>query len=103
MSSDHARVPGRPPAGSARRSRVVTVSLPPELADEFERIADEEQRTRSELFREMLREYSVRRALDELTSLQEHGAGRAAGRGVVTEEEVIAIVTDEREHRTRAR
>ena len=40
-----------------RTTKVVGFSVPPVLADELERIAAEEHRTKSELFREMLRVY----------------------------------------------
>ena len=79
-----------------RRSRVVTVSLPPDLADEFDRIADREQRTRSELFREMLRAYRVQREIAEFEALQRYGAERARSAGVLTEEDVLSIVAEER-------
>ncbi|HRW67446.1 MAG TPA: ribbon-helix-helix domain-containing protein [Candidatus Competibacter sp.] len=38
-------------------TRMVGFSIPPTMADEFERMAEEEQRTKSELFREMFRVY----------------------------------------------
>jgi len=41
----------------ARTSRVTTLSLPPEMVAEAEKIAKEENRTKSELFREALRLY----------------------------------------------
>ncbi len=81
---------------SSRRSRVVTVSLPPELAEDFERIAAEEQRTRSELFREMLRTYRLQREAEEFDLLQRYGAERARSAGVLTEQEVIDLVAEER-------
>jgi predicted transcriptional regulator len=40
-----------------RTTKVVGFSVPPALAEEVERIAQEEHRTKSELFREMLRVY----------------------------------------------
>ena len=40
-----------------RSSNVISVSLPPQLQKEAERIAAKEGRTRSELFREALRRY----------------------------------------------
>ena len=40
-----------------RTTKVVGFSVPPVLAAELERIAQEEHRTKSELFREMLRVY----------------------------------------------
>ena len=40
-----------------RTSKLVTISLLPELLDEVERLAKEEKRTRSEFFREAIRRY----------------------------------------------
>lgn len=40
--------------------RTVTISLPPELAKRVDAIADRENRSRSELFREALRQYLER-------------------------------------------
>jgi metal-responsive CopG/Arc/MetJ family transcriptional regulator len=45
----------------SRITRVIGFSVPPTLAEEVERIAREEQRTKSELFREMLRVYRAHR------------------------------------------
>jgi len=41
----------------ARTTVTFTVSLPPEMAAEIERVMKEEHRTRSELIREALRRY----------------------------------------------
>lgn len=41
----------------ARTSKIITISLPPEVADEIDRVASDENRTRSELVREAFREY----------------------------------------------
>ncbi len=40
-----------------RPSHTFTISLPPDLADEVDRLAAEEHRSRSELFREAFRRY----------------------------------------------
>lgn len=40
-----------------RTSKLVTISLLPELLEEVERLAKEEKRTRSEFFREAIRRY----------------------------------------------
>lgn len=40
-----------------RTTKIVTISLPPEIADEIDRLAAEESRTRSELVREAFRQY----------------------------------------------
>jgi len=40
-----------------RTSKLITISLLPELLEEAERLAKEEKRTRSEFFREAIRKY----------------------------------------------
>ena len=57
-----------------RTTRVLSLSLPPELAREAERIARKEGRTKSELFREALRRYIQEQKWREL---QGYGARRA--------------------------
>jgi predicted transcriptional regulator len=46
----------------AGTTRTFTVSFPPDLADQVERIAARESRTTSELFREAFRAYRAERA-----------------------------------------
>lgn len=51
-----------------RITKIIGFSVPPTLAEEVEQLAKEERRTKSELFREMLRvylRYRQRRDLDE--------------------------------------
>ena len=81
---------------ATRNSRVVTVSLPPELAEEFGRIAEQEQRTRSELFREMLRVYREQRETQEFEALQRSGATRGQELGILSEADVLALLEEER-------
>jgi len=81
---------------ATRNSRVVTVSLSPELAEEFGRIAEQEQRTRSELFREMLRVYRAQREAQELDALQRYGATRGQELGILSEADVLALLEEER-------
>jgi metal-responsive CopG/Arc/MetJ family transcriptional regulator len=68
-----------------RTSRVLSVSLPPGDAADFERIAADEGRNRSELFREMLRVYDIYRETRTFESLQRFGAARAARLGIRSE------------------
>ena len=79
-----------------RRSRVVSVSIPPESAAEFERIADEEGRNRSELFREMLRIYRAYRETGRFETLQRYGAARARALGVRDERDVERLIREAR-------
>ncbi len=72
----------------SRTTRVLAVSLPPEVAREFDRLAEREGRNRSELFREMLRVYRVYLETQTFESLQRYGASRAARAGIYTEADV---------------
>ncbi len=79
-----------------RVSRVLTVSLPPDAAEDFERIAEEEGRNRSELFREMLRVYQGYLESRTFESLQRYGAGQAARGGIKTERDVERLIREAR-------
>jgi metal-responsive CopG/Arc/MetJ family transcriptional regulator len=70
----------------------VAVSLPPDAAADFERVAEEEGRNRSELFREMLRVYLVYRETQTFESLQRYGAAGARRAGVLDERDVGRLI-----------
>lgn len=81
-----------------RPSQTVTVSLPPELAREVDRVARRERRSRSEMFREALRQYMARRdRWDRIFSVGEQAAQRLS----VTEQDVTAAVKARRRARAR--
>jgi CopG family transcriptional regulator/antitoxin EndoAI len=61
---------------TARKSKVYTISLPPELARKAEALARRDSRTMSELFREAFRAYSAQQARQTLDELGEYAAGR---------------------------
>lgn len=48
---------------TTRISRMVGFSVPPTMAEELDRVAEEERRTKSELFREMFRVYLTYRRI----------------------------------------
>ncbi|HXF71780.1 MAG TPA: ribbon-helix-helix protein, CopG family [Actinomycetota bacterium] len=79
-----------------RKTKVVTVSLPPDAASDFERIAREEGRNRSELFREMLRVYRAFRETGRFETLQRYGAARARALGVRDERDVQRLIREAR-------
>lgn len=54
-----------------RTTVTCTVSLPPEMADELERVRTKEQRTRSELVREALRQYFRQRPEEAIARMAE--------------------------------
>ncbi|MFA5787232.1 MAG: ribbon-helix-helix protein, CopG family [Actinomycetota bacterium] len=72
-----------------RPSRTVTVSLPPDLAREVDKAARSEGRSRSEMFREALRQYLAR--LDRWERIFAYGEQVAARTGL-TEEGVARVV-----------
>jgi metal-responsive CopG/Arc/MetJ family transcriptional regulator len=76
-----------------RTSGTVTISLPPDLAVEVDRLAEQEGRTRSELLREAFRQYAERRRRwDQLFA---YGEERVAARGL-SEGIVLAAVKSRR-------
>lgn len=79
-----------------RASRVLAVSVPPHSADDFDRMAREEGRNRSEMFREMLRIYRAYRESGTFESLQRYGAARARALGVRDEADVERLIEDAR-------
>ena len=74
----------------------LTVSLPPELAREFDKLAKGEAKNKSQLFREMFRTYQQRRVEQEFFELQRYGARQARKKGILTEADVEALVFQDR-------
>jgi len=66
------------------------------LAQEYERLAKREGRSKSELFREMIAAYKARRAEEEFFRLQRRMARRARAKGIFTERQVERLVFQHR-------
>ena len=80
----------------ARPSKTVTISLPRNLAAEIDRVAAAENRSRSELVREVFRQYlERRRRWDQIFA---YGSRRAKATGLRSEEQVARVI---KEHRRR--
>jgi len=76
-----------------KRSRVpITVSLPPNLAESFEKLAKTESKNKSQLFREMLMAYERRRREEQFHELQRYGTRKARKKGILTEADVEKLV-----------
>lgn len=71
-----------------RTTEIITLSLPPEMAKKIEKLMKEEERTRSELFREALRRYIEEK---EWQKILRYGRKKAKERGI-TKEQVEDIV-----------
>ncbi len=80
----------------ARSTRVFSISVPERLAEELERMADEEGVSRSELVRLMARAYRRERSEEEFLRLQRELGRKARALGVGTEEEVDRLVFEDR-------
>ncbi len=76
-----------------RTTKTWTISLPPQLVREAERMAREENRTRSEFVREALRLYLEER---RWRKLQRQTALQAQALGIRTEEDVHRLVHEVR-------
>ena len=79
-----------------RTTRTLTISLPPRLYEEVERLAREENKTKSELFRDMVRVYED--FLDERRwrRVRRRGAESARELGVKTEADVERLIHEAR-------
>ncbi len=74
----------------------LTVSLPPEVAREFDTLAKDEAKNKSQLFRDMFRTYQHRRLEQEFLELQRYGTRQARKKGVLTEADVEALIFRDR-------
>jgi len=79
-----------------RKTKVLGFSVAPEIADEYEQLANLSGKTKSELFRQMLQVYKAKLEEDEFFRLRHQMARRARRAGVFTEKEVEQIVFEDR-------
>ncbi len=75
-----------------RNSKVVSITLPPEMASEAARLARRENRTMSELMREAFRRYKRQREWDEANA---YGRAKAKELGI-TEADVVRLIQESR-------
>jgi metal-responsive CopG/Arc/MetJ family transcriptional regulator len=78
------------------RRVAVTISLPPEIAKDYEKIANQEAKNKSQLFRDMFSLYREKTLEREFFDLQRYGAKRAREKGILTEKDVERIVFEGR-------
>lgn len=76
-----------------RTTKLISISLLPELLAEAEKLAKEENRTRSELIREALRRYIAEKRWTELTR---YARLKAAEMGIKSEEDIQRLVDEYR-------
>jgi predicted DNA-binding protein len=79
-----------------RRRVAMTISLPPEIAENYEKLAQQEAKNKSQLFREMFLFYKAQTLEQEFYDLQRQGAKLARKKGILTERDVERIVFEGR-------
>jgi metal-responsive CopG/Arc/MetJ family transcriptional regulator len=97
MSAANSKSATRKPAArkpSSRKSKVYTISLPPDMAKQAEAIAKRDSRTMSELFREAFRVYQQDQTRKWLQEIGEYAATRNPEG--YTEEDVPRLIKEVR-------
>lgn len=79
-----------------RRRVAITISLPPEMAEEYESLAKQQAKNKSQLFREMFQGYKEQTLEQEFFELQRYGTTLAREKGILTEEDVEKLVFEGR-------
>jgi len=79
----------------ARKRVAITISLPPDVAESYEKVARQEAKNRSELFRDMFLIYQRQTLEREYFDLQRYGFKLAKKKGILTEKDVERIVFED--------
>lgn len=80
---------------TTRKRIAMTISLPPDIAKEYEKIAKIKGETKSQLFREMFILYRKEKLEDEFFRIQRYGA-RKAREMKLTEKDIERLVFEGR-------
>ncbi|MDI6890667.1 MAG: hypothetical protein QMC83_06995 [Thermodesulfovibrionales bacterium] len=78
-----------------RKRIAMTISIPPDIAREYEAMARIKGETKSQLFREMFNFYRQERLEDEFFRLQKYGAKKARGMKL-TEKDIERLIFEGR-------
>jgi len=84
----------------ARTTKTLTVSLPPQIYEEIEKLARLERKTKSELFRDMVRIYEDHLDGERWQKLKRLGRATARKFRLATEEDIEKLVHEARGIRT---
>jgi metal-responsive CopG/Arc/MetJ family transcriptional regulator len=79
-----------------RNTKILGFSVTPEIAEEYDRLAQREKKSKSELFRQMVENYKAKRDEEQFFRLQARMARRAQKKSIFTEKEVEKIVFEDR-------
>ncbi len=76
--------------------KVLSLSLPPSLYKEYEKLAKKSGKNKSQLFREMIFLYEKEKMKDDFYKIQRKISKVVRKKGIYTEEDVEKIVFEER-------
>lgn len=80
----------------ARKSKTLTISLPPETAAMVDKLASKEHKNKSQLFREMIAFYNEMVAEREWQELRQYGSQRAKEMGIKSDKDIERIIHEVR-------
>lgn len=80
----------------ARTTKVLSFSLPPQLAKEMESLAKRQRMTKSQLLSEMIKVYESYMEERHFEELQRYGKRKAREIGVTSEEDIERIIHEAR-------
>lgn len=76
----------------SRSTKTLTVSLPPQIFEEVEKLAAQEKKTKSELFRDMVRVYEDHLDENRWRRLKRLGRETARKLNITSEEDIEKLV-----------
>ena len=79
-----------------RKTTVLGFSVAPDIAQEYEQLAERQRKSKSELFRQMVETYKAKLEEEEFLRLQRKMARRARKKRIFTEKEVERLVFEDR-------
>ncbi len=79
-----------------KRRVAMTISVPPDIAKEYDKLARQQVKNKSQLFRDMFTLYQTRALEEKFFELQREGVKLARQKGILTEEDVERIVFEGR-------
>ena len=79
-----------------KRRVAMTISVPPDIAKEYDKLARQQVKNKSQLFRDMFTLYQTRALEEKFFELQREGVTLARQKGILTEEDVERIVFEDR-------
>lgn len=78
------------------KRKAITISMPHDIAEEYEKLTKKMAKNRSVLFREMFLAYKRQKLKDEFRELQAYGSALSRQKKILTESDVEKIVFEGR-------